>query len=363
MTVTVVVGASYGDEGKGKIVDLLSENNDVVVRYSGGANAGHTLVFDDNKKLVTNLIPSGILRDKVCILGDAMVIDPDILIEELDRCKNAGLNTNSIHISPKAHITLPSHKDEENKWANNKIGTTKKGIGPTYCSKVERTGFRFEKLFDTDYVIKNYHITRDKLLNWQQLLGKHCVCINDVGEYLLEAIDKNKNILLEGAQGTMLDIDHGTYPYVTSSTTTAAGACIGSGLGPKYIDEVIGVTKAYVTRVGNGPLDGEFDESESDLYRELGHEYGSVTGRPRRIAPLNMNELKYSCRINSMTQLALTKLDVFSLINGWGVIDNCKEFNQLPTECKKFVEKIEEQTNVAITMVSIGPHRNQTIYR
>ena len=333
MANVIVIGAQWGDEGKGKITDLLSKSADVVVRYQGGVNAGHTVVVKD-QTFKLHLIPSGILyRETECLIGSGTVIDPKELIAELDKLDGLGVSSKNLFISETAHVTMPYHRlidqASEERRGNNKIGTTKRGIGPTYADKSERTGIRICDLMDLsafreqlEWTINYKNIVLEKLYNLPPLdpeevyqeyeayakrLRPHVV---DSSLHIYNALQKRKNVLFEGAQGTLLDLDHGTYPYVTSSNPVAGGACIGSGIGPTAVDRVIGVAKAYTTRVGEGPFPTElFDEMGNALCMR-GAEFGTTTGRQRRCGWFDAVIGRYAVRINGLDCLAITKLDV-----------------------------------------------------
>ena len=424
MSVKVVIGAQWGDEGKGKIVDLLSENMEIVARYQGGANAGHTIEFDD-KKVVLHLIPSGILHDGVkCIIGNGVVIDPDALLEEIDLLKKMGIDCKGrLFISQKAHLIMPYHKilDQvsEAKAGTGKIGTTGRGIGPAYVDKFNRKGVRIVDLLDREYfkeLVKanmerhNEVITKiysqseididevvDKYIEFDKVLDPY---IKDTSIMINEAIDQNKNVLVEGAQGMLLDIDHGTYPYVTSSNPSAGGACTGLGIGPTKIDEVLGVIKAYTTRVGNGPFPTELNDGDGEKLRSLGGEFGATTGRARRCGWFDAVISRYTARVNGLTGLAVTKLDIFDSLDeikicvayevngkrvehfpadmnlleiakpiyethkGWltSTVD-ITNYNDLPENCKSYLNRISELTNVPVEIASVGPNRKQTMFK
>ncbi len=338
MPVRVIIGAQWGDEGKGKIVDLLAAKADVVARYQGGANAGHTICHGD-KKYVLHLIPSGILHEGVtCVLGNGVVIDPIALFEEMNMLASAGLSMKGrILISPHAHVILPYHKlidqAKEKYLGENQVGTTRRGIGPAYLDKVDRCGIRMIDLLDADHLkSKLSHNIAEKnkilvafgaepleaapiLIQFCDLGERLKPLIADTVTFLYDAIHRDDEILLEGAQGTMLDIDHGTYPFVTSSSASAGGGATGLGIGPKEIDHVMGVIKAYSTRVGNGPFPTEFDESFGARVRELGGEFGATTGRPRRCGWLDLVQIRYSMMTNGMDEIAVTKLDVLDTLD------------------------------------------------
>jgi len=420
MSVKVVIGSQWGDEGKGKIVDLLSEDVDVVVRYQGGANAGHT-IFVNGKKFVLHLIPSGIVREKIlCIIGNGVVLDPSAFFEELEILKENKINTdNRIIILPNTHLVLPFHKiiDQLNEMGTGKIGTTGRGIGPAYTDKYLRLGIRIIDLYNDDYI----HSILQRNIELKNILAKHYYKIDEfsteiIKNYLFEIrgkieqfvskdstivskmIDEGKKILLEGAQGALLDIDHGTYPYVTSSNPTIGGALTGSGISTKQISEIIGVAKAYCTRVGEGPFPTELKNKLGEKIRNSGNEFGATTGRPRRCGWLDLPALKYSAQINGFDSIAITKLDVLSeldeikictgyklngeLINhfpvdtptlmkvepvyetfkGWkNSIQGIRDYEDLPAEAKKYLEFIEDYLSIKIKIISTGFERNDTI--
>ena len=379
MPVRVIIGAQWGDEGKGKIVDLLSDKTDFVVRYQGGANAGHTLKFDD-KKVVLHLIPSGIFNgDAHCIIGNGVVIDPIALVKELQGVTDLGFNLEGrFFISQTAHVILPYHKllDQlkEKKRGGDAIGTTGRGIGPAYVSKVSRVGIRMVDLLDKEVLLKK--------------ISQNIADINF-------ALDN-----LEGAQGCLLDVDHGTYPYVTSSSPTSGGACTGSGIPPTAITHVMGITKAYCTRVGNGPFPTELLGEKGEELRQKGSEFGATTGRPRRCGWIDLVALKYACRINGINELTLTKMDVmdgfkeievctsykingvetttfplsldeiekvepvYTSLPGWDVdISGMTSWDDLPDGAKSYILYIENYLKVKFTIISTGPKRTETIIR
>ena len=419
---TVVVGAQWGDEGKAKITDLLSSKADMIIRYQGGCNAGHTVVADGNTYKF-HLIPSGILyKGKTCFIGAGVVIYPEIFQQEIQNLLSNGIDLSNLKISPLAHITMPYHIEldgiNEKTAGKNKIGTTKKGIGPTYTDKYSRHGIRVEDLFSDE--ILNYKI--DLILDYKnrELESYNCakytkndlkkICKN-YAEILSPYVDwnwqetlkssKNKKILFEGAQGIMLDVDYGTYPYVTSSNPIAGGACVGSGFGPKMIYDVIGVSKAYITRVGEGPFVTELTNDIGEKIREIGREFGTTTGRARRCGWFDGVVAKYGILVGGLTSMAITKLDVFNdfeeiLIcnsyrdkrngkvvsdyptcalehkyyepvyethKGWMCdISNCKTFDELPKNAKKYLKRLEEIFEIPIKIISVGPDREQTIF-
>lgn len=425
MTATVIIGAQWGDEGKGKIVDLLTQKADVVVRFQGGNNAGHTLVVD-GEKTVLHLIPSGILHNHVtCVIGNGVVIDPKILIDEINLAQEKNLLNSSekLALSHKAHVILPLHKKmdilREEKRGLKKIGTTGRGIGPCYEDKIARRGLRICDLFDENTLkekLKNlvdYYNTlftkiyaapeesySEILADLQKQSEVLKPFVKDTSTFLANAFEQNKNILFEGAQGTSLDVDHGTYPFVTSSNTTAGAASLGSGIGPRFLQNIYGITKAYCTRVGSGPFPTElFDEVGTHL-QETGHEFGATTGRKRRCGYLDLVSLKQAVTVNGLTGLILCKLDVLSglpkikiatayewnhqtgtdiptqisdfenikpvyeTLPGWQEpLDAIRNFNDLPENCQNYVKFIEDHLKVPVVLISVGPDRNQNIIR
>ena len=380
--VTVILGAQWGDEGKGKVVDLMSADADIVVRVQGGANAGHTIVAGD-QKFVLHLIPSGILNPKtICVIGNGVVIDPDALLEELELLKNLDIMVaDRLYISNRAHIVTSEHKQQDQQSeqsARRPIGTTGRGIGPAYRDKVSRIGLRMVDFIKTDHRFVSY--------------------VTDTSAYLNQAIRDGKNIILEGAQGALLDIDHGTYPYVTSSNTTAGGASTGSGIGPTKIDSVIGIAKAYTTRVGSGPLPTELPEKEGNVIREKGKEFGATTGRPRRCGWFDAVVVKYACEISGISELVVTKLDVlddlktirlctgyrnqgstlkyfpadleiltdvepiYEDLPGWQTpTTEAKHFHDLPKQAQAYIQRFEKVIGVPVKLISVGAERSQTI--
>ncbi len=409
--VGVVVGAQWGDEGKGKVVDLCAEHADVVARYAGGANAGHTLVIG-GEKLIFHLIPSGILRERtICVLGQGTVIDPIVLHDEIEALKRRGIPTEGrIWVSDRAHIVLPHHQTVDAiKDARTGIGTTKRGIGPAYQDKVSRVGIRGADLVDTASLPDKVSDNRD---GWHAFLEGHepdrdtegafyraaehiAPRVTDVGRLVSAALYEEQSVLAEGAQGTLLDIDSGTYPYVTSSNATAGGACAGLGIGPTAIGRVLGITKAYTTRVGGGPFPTELGGTAGDSLREAGGEYGATTGRPRRCGWLDIPALRYAVQVNGLTSLAITKLDVLSTLDqipiciayrlgnerlerlpssdlddvvpeyvdmpGWlEDIQGCRSRGELPSAARKYIERVEELVGCPIDIVSLGADREQS---
>ncbi len=334
MSVTVLVGSQWGDEGKGKIVDLLSERFDIVVRYQGGANAGHTVEFGD-KKFILHLIPSGILRENVlCVIGNGVVIDPYALLDEIKQLENLGISVKGrLFISQNAHLIMPYHKllDSIHESGSSKIGTTGRGIGPCYIDKYARKGIRIVDLLDRKFLeekiktnIEENNIILKKLYNHEELDVNKITTeylefdkaideyITDVPLFLANAIEEGKSILLEGAQGTLLDVDHGTYPYVTSSNPTSGGAITGSGIPPTKITSIVGIVKAYTTRVGLGPFPTELEDADGEKLRKIGAEFGATTGRPRRCGWYDAFLVSYSRMINGIERAAVMKLDVLS---------------------------------------------------
>lgn len=421
MSNLVIIGAQWGDEGKGKLVDILAEYCDMVVRFQGGNNAGHTMVVQ-GEKFVGHLVPSGILQKKVCLLGNGMVIDIKVLLEEMNYLKERGIDVSSdmIKISGKAHIIMPYHKaidaGREGR-GNGKIGTTGRGIGPAYEDKVTRRGLRIIDLFEAERFAaklelileeKNFYLEHylktdtfsakalmDEYMGYAEILRPY---LDDVSVRLHAALKDGKRILFEGAQGTHLDVDHGTYPYVTSSNTVAGNACCGSGLGPKAIDSVLGIVKAYTTRVGEGPFPTELFDADGDRLQQQGVEFGTTTGRKRRCGWFDAVVLKNAIRLNGLTHLAITKLDVLSgfkmikICTGYKyngkvyedfpesltVVENCtpiyeeipgwKEniegvlaYNDLPENAHKYLQRLEKIAGIPIGIVSVGPDREQTM--
>ncbi len=423
MPTVVIVGAQWGDEGKGKIVDFYTEDADVVVRYAGGPNAGHTLVVGDDK-LIVRLIPSGILRPTTrCILAQGMVIDPAVLVSEMDELERRGLSpTTRLFISDRAHVILPFHITvdtlrETTGKGGLALGTTKRGIGPAYEDKAARRGLRLGLLRD---LTKAEKVIEQAIIAWEptlRALGGEVPSVRSIIEQLRPlalrivpqlaetsrmvwaAIQEKKSVLLEGAQGTLLDIDHGTYPYVTSSTASAAGAAAGAGIGPTRIDSVVGITKAYATRVGEGPFPTELHDATGDKLRDDGVEFGSVTGRPRRTGWLDLPALRYAARINGLNGLAVTKLDVltghpelkicvaydtpagrteelpldlldepaqvkpiYETFRGWTEsLSEVRAYDQLPAAARDYLRFVEQRSGVPIYLVSVGPRRTETV--
>ncbi len=421
MASVVIVGSQWGDEGKGKMTDYLSQEADVVVRSQGGNNAGHSIVFD-GKKFALRLVPSGIFgAKKLSVIGNGVVVNPKALLEELHYLEENDIDVSGLRISNRAHVTMPYHilldKCEEKAKGDQKVGTTQKGIGPTYMDKVARIGIRmcdllekdtFEKKLRENLKIKNEMFTKiygveplkfedifDEYYQYGQELKKY---VTDTSLLINDEMDANKKVLFEGAQGTMLDIDDGTYPYVTSSNPAAGGAATGAGVGPNRIDRVVGICKAYTTRVGEGPFPTELTDEIGDHIRETGHEYGVVTGRPRRVGWFDAVALRHAHRVDGLDYLSLNLLDVLSglktikIARAYGLdgqeinyypaslaeLDRCKpiydelpgwdedithvtKFEDLPENAKNYLKRIEELTATPLATVSVGPDREQTM--
>jgi len=418
-----VIGAQWGDEGKGKVVDLFAQHADLVVRFQGGNNAGHTLVVN-GVKTVLHLIPSGALHpDKVCVIGNGVVVDPKVLLEEIQRLKERGhLSDDSLlRISEEAHLIMPYHKAidqaRERLRGKGKIGTTGRGIGPTYEDKVARIGIRlidlleeetFREKLQTNLEEKNIYlkaILKEKTLNFNEIHDTYCTYrerlkryVIDTGLFLERQIKAGKKILFEGAQGTLLDVDHGTYPYVTSSNTVIGEACTGAGVGPKNIHQIIGISKAYTTRVGSGPFPTELKGPEGKKLAQEGDEFGATTGRPRRCGWFDAVGVRHAARINGITGIALTKLDVLTgfkkikictayrcdgdlyhdfssslrvmkraepvweELAGWDTpLSSARKFADLPINAQRYLRRLEEIVESEMVMASVGPDREQTI--
>ena len=423
MAVDLLLGLQWGDEGKGKIVDVLTSNYDIIARFQGGPNAGHTLVFND-KKYVLHTIPSGIFHDnKINLIGNGVVIDPVILNKEIENIKNEEVDIKkTLFISRKAHLILPTHRlldaASEKSKGKNKIGSTLKGIGPTYMDKTGRNGFRIGDLENDNWkikyqqlsekhkqLIKFYNVELDFSLDelekefFKAIEDLRKIDFVDSEELLFKSQDEKKSILAEGAQGSLLDIDFGTYPYVTSSNTTAAGACTGLGISPNSINDVFGIFKAYTTRVGSGPFPTELFDRYGERMSKVGNEFGATTGRPRRCGWLDLVALKYACRINGVTKLMMMKTDVLSgfdkvlvcikynykgeLIenlpydlsdktlepiyqefSGWSEnLRNLESIDELPENLNKYIQFLENELNIPIVIVSVGPDRKETLFR
>ncbi len=421
----IVLGAQWGDEGKGKVVDIYSEFVDTIARSTGGNNAGHTLVVR-GEKFIFHLIPSGILHPgKKCVIGNGVVVDPKVLLSEIDKLKSRDYlkDDSQLKVSELAHIILPYHivldRVREEKLGSKKIGTTARGIGPCYEDKVARIGVRACDLVQPDifaeklaanlelknFLLKSFYgaegidfrSTLEEFLSYGERIRPYLI---DTSLFLNEEIHRGAKVLFEGAQGTLLDIDHGTYPFVTSSNTTAGGLCTGSGVAPTKISGVIGVAKAYITRVGGGPLPTELFDDEGQMIRDRGDEYGATTGRPRRCGWFDVPVIRYTHRLNSLSAMALTKLDVLSglprvkvcvayeidgirredvpltlpeverakpvyeQLEGWKEdLSNASELGDLPKAAQKYVRRLEELTGVEISLISVGADRNRTIMR
>ncbi|MBF0201995.1 MAG: adenylosuccinate synthase [Desulfamplus sp.] len=422
MSNTVIVGTQWGDEGKGKIVDLLSEYSDYVVRFQGGNNAGHTMVVDGNE-IISHLVPSGILQKKMCFIGNGVVVDPVVLLEEIDYLgsKDVDVSSEMLKVSDRAHMIMPYHRSidqaREIKKGDKKIGTTGRGIGPCYEDRATRRGIRFGDLLDFDLFgekvltimdEKNFYL--EKYLNappldpqgvisdFKDIRNRLLPYIADVSVLLNKGMNDGKHILFEGAQGTHLDIEHGTYPFVTSSSTVSGNAACGSGVGPRHLNEIIGIVKAYTTRVGSGPFPTELFDDIGDAIQKKGAEFGATTGRKRRCGWLDMVMLKNAVRLNSLTGLVITKLDVLDdldeikICTGYEyegrtmeyfpssikVLERCRpiyethpgwktvtskltKWDDFPESTKKYLSRIEELSTVPIKILSVGPGREATI--
>jgi adenylosuccinate synthase len=423
MSNVAIIGAQWGDEGKGKVVDLFTNEADIVVRFQGGNNAGHTLVVNGDKTIL-HLVPSGALHpDKLCVIGNGVVVDPEILIEEIQALKTRGhlVDDEQLRISEQAHVIMPYHKlidqARERLRGEGMIGTTGRGIGPAYEDKVARIGIRFVDLLEEDTFReklqrnieeKNFYlkaILKEKALDFDKIhvsYGRYREklrkFVTNTGLLLDQEMRAGKRVLFEGAQGTLLDVDHGTYPYVTSSSTVTGGACSGSGVGPQHIQQVIGISKAYTTRVGSGPFPTELNGPDGETLRREGAEFGATTGRSRRCGWFDAVGVRHAVRMNGMTGIALTKLDVltgfkkipictayryegktidefpasskvmhgaqpvYEEMTGWEVpLNNARKFSDLPAPAQKYVRRIEEVVGTKIILVSVGPGREQTI--
>jgi adenylosuccinate synthase len=419
----VIVGAQWGDEGKGKIVDLLAQSSDLVCRYQGGPNTGHTIVVGEETFKIRQ-VPTGIIARKPSVIGNGCVIDPEVLIGELDMFAELGYPTDEVFLSGNAHLIMPWHvaidQASERRLGNLQIGTTKRGVGPAYADKASRIGIRVQDVLDTKILRQKIEVALAEKNLWleriyevepfdleevastyevyAQRLRPH---VRDTSLIVDDAIRAGREVLFEGAQATLLDLDHGTYPFVTSSNPTAGGAAVGSGIGPTRIDSVIGVAKAYVTRVGEGPFPSEIDEPEQSRIRELGGEYGTVTGRNRRCGWLDLVALRYAVRVNGLDRLALTKLDVLShfaelpvcvgyrlpdgtetehfpahqsdfhaaqpvyrTLAGWEEpLDGCSSVAELPAAARAYVDFVEHELEVDVTLIGIGAERESVLTR
>ncbi len=421
MPATVIVGAQWGDEGKGKIVDLLAQHSDLVCRYQGGPNAGHTIVADGETYKFRHM-PSGILWGKECVLGAGVVVDPETFIEELDELEARGLSTERIRLSGNAHLIMPWHvaldQASERRLGRLQIGTTRRGIGPAYADKSARLGIRVQDLFDPKILRQKIEVALAEKNVWlERVYGSPPLELNDVAGraerwaerlrpyiadtslFVHEALRGGRSVLLEGAQGTLLDLDHGTYPFVTSSNPIAAAAATGVGIGPNRIDAIMGVAKAYVTRVGEGPFPTEIEGPDQERVRELGREYGTVTGRQRRCGWLDLVGLRYAARLNGFTSLALTKLDVLSafaelpvcvryrlpgeretdefpahqsdfhhaepvyeVLDGWNEsLDAVEELGDLPDAARRYVAYVERSLDVEVSLIGTGADRERVL--
>ncbi|MGI6075255.1 MAG: adenylosuccinate synthase [Pyramidobacter sp.] len=422
--IIALIGAQWGDEGKGRVVDSLGSKIDLFARYQGGANAGHT-VYADGEKYVFRLLPSGMLYPgKTCVIGNGVVLDPEQLLKELDDLHSKGKDRACLRISNSAHVVMPYHKlfdqlQEASRDGEHKIGTTGRGIGPCYVDKYMRIGIRVEDLLDENVLREKLTIAlaeKNRLLTgvygkeplafdpiYQQALqwGKSLApYVADVSLEVWKALENGQTVLSEGAQGTLLDVDHGTYPMVTSSNPVSSGCCVGLGIGMKYVDRVIGVSKAYLTRVGSGPFPTEDFGPEGEEIRRRGGEFGAVTGRPRRCGWLDLVALRYAVRVNGLTCLALTKLDIltglkdikvcnayklgdetitdfptsiaklskvkplYTTMPGWNEdISGARKFEDLPENARKYVENIEEVTGVPVVLIGVGCQREQLVLR
>jgi adenylosuccinate synthase len=418
----VIVGAQWGDEGKGKVTDLLAERADVVIRFQGGNNAGHTIVRGDDV-FKFHLIPSGILYPgKTCAIGNGVVVDPQILLGELDELRQRGVDVSGLRISANAHLIMPYHvlldTAGEAKLGKLEIGTTRRGIGPCYADKAARLGIRVQDLLDEkilrqkimaaldpkQHSLRPYakdprldlHAMTEEYVGYGHRLEPH---IADTATMCWQALDAGQTVIFEGAQGTLLDLDHGTYPFVTSSNPVAGAACVGAGVGPSDIDEVWGIAKAYTTRVGAGPFPTELHDETGEAIRERGGEVGTTTGRPRRCGWIDLVALRYAVRLNTMTALALTKLDVLAGIDplrvavryrhpegavfedfpyhqsilhtasaeyeelpGFEDVSNCRKESDLPSEARAYLDFISERTGVPVKLIGVGPARDQVIW-
>ena len=417
----VVVGAQWGDEGKGKVVDVLSRTVDAVVRFQGGNNAGHTLVVD-GKQSIFHLIPSGILRpETTCVVGNGVVVDPAVLLREVEQLEQAGhpLRDGQLAVSSTAHVIMPYHREldalRESTAGGQKIGTTKRGIGPCYEDKVARRGIRVADLLDPEALRlrlaavlpeKNRMLTEwygAQAMDLEEILAEYLAYGDKLARYATDAVallagiqKRGGSILFEGAQGTFLDVDHGTYPFVTSSNVVAGNACAGSGVGPTHIDEVVGIVKAYTTRVGAGPFPTEDTDEPGQALQRIGHEFGATTGRPRRCGWFDAVLVRHAAQVNGLTRLALTKLDVLSefdeipvcigyaghdpdagfparlegvepvyeTLPGWKEdLRHCKTMADLPANCLRYIAHIGELVGLPVELVSVGPGRSETILR
>lgn len=421
MATAMVLGTQWGDEGKGKIVDYLAQKADVVIRSQGGNNAGHTVVAD-GQSFALRLLPSGILfSEKTCIIGNGVVVNPEVLLEELDGMVKKGVTISKLEVSTRAHVIMPYHiridEEDEKLRGDDKIGTTKNGIGPCYADKINRIGIRIGDLMDRDVFYQKLKTNLElknrlfatyyncECFDFEEIFTKYTALAERIRPYVKDTeysanqyIKEGKKVLFEGAQATMLDLDHGTYPFVTSSNPTAGGACVGSGVGPRMMSNIIGVVKAYTTRVGAGPFPAEQSNKIGEYLRETGHEFGTVTGRSRRCGWFDSVVVRYAAMLNSLDYLAITRLDildgldtinickgymykgielkeypeslnilqdvepVYEELPGWKTdISGCKSYDELPENARYYVERISQLVGVPLGIVSVGPDRSQTI--
>ena len=421
MATAMVLGTQWGDEGKGKIVDYLAQKADVVIRSQGGNNAGHTVVAD-GQSFALRLLPSGILfSEKTCIIGNGVVVNPEVLLEEIDGMVKKGVTISKLEVSTRAHVIMPYHiridEEDEKLRGDDKLGTTKNGIGPCYADKINRVGIRIGDLMDRDVFyqkLKTNLELKNRLFatyyncegfDFEEIFTKYTALAERIRPYVKDTeysanqyIKEGKKVLFEGAQATMLDLDHGTYPFVTSSNPTAGGACVGSGVGPRMMSNIIGVVKAYTTRVGAGPFPAEQSNKIGEYLRETGHEFGTVTGRSRRCGWFDSVVVRYAAMLNSLDYLAITRLDildgldtinickgymykgielkeypeslnilqdvepVYEELPGWKTdISGCKSYDELPENARYYVERISQLVGVPLGIVSVGPDRSQTI--
>ncbi|MBO0714917.1 MAG: adenylosuccinate synthase [Acidimicrobiales bacterium] len=423
MPATVVVGTQWGDEGKGKLTDLLAKEMQVVVRYQGGHNAGHTVVVD-GETFALQLVPSGVLYPHTTpVIGNGVVVDPEVLMDELDALRERGVDCDRLKVSGNAHLVMPYHQEldkvTERFLGKNRLGTTKRGIGPAYADKAARVGLRVQDLLDRkifqeklDVVLKEKNAVLAKVYNRLPMSGSDIVgryvdelapriapMVTDTVSLVHEALEADQHVLLEGAQATFLDLDHGTYPYVTSSNPVAGGACTGAGIGPRHVTRIIGITKAYLTRVGSGPFPTELSDELGEALVERGHEYGTNTGRRRRAGWLDAVMLRHAVRLNSLSEIALTKLDVldgfdvvkvcvayeaggerydqlpyhqsvlhrvrpvYEELPGWRTdLSGVTKLTDLPKAARSFVEFLAAQAGVPVRLVGVGPARDQFVH-
>ncbi len=423
MPVIAIIGGQWGDEGKGKVVDMLAEKAKMVIRFSGGDNAGHT-VINPYGEFKLHLVPSGVFHPQtICIIGNGVAVNPAVLLEEIEQLQGIGVDTSRLFVSDRAHLIMPYHilldALEEKQRGGKALGTTLKGVGPAFTDKVARRGIRAADLLDKEVLLarlrlvleqKNTFLTRvhgAAPLSLEQVYSQYCQYgerlahfIRETNSMVQETVEKGEMVLLEGAQGTMLDPDFGTYPYVTSSSPMVGGACVGSGLGPSKIDSIFGVFKAYSTRVGGGPMPTELEDETGELIRERAQEYGATTGRPRRCGWFDAVAARFSVQINGFTDIALTRLDILDILSsikicvgyrlngenidyfpsstaalekcvpiyeelvGWQTpVDHIRSFEQLPPKAHRYVERLEELLSCPINLISVGSNREQAIIR